>query len=266
MAEDGDARRLHRANEPGRLVARVAKLRVDRGDDGRDLGDPRREDVDRPVLRDVRFGPEEHDEATVGPFVRPVHLPPLGAEVARKEPSRHGTVPGVIRQEGIAVAARVEGAVKRGERHPPVRPVRVEMDVPPEVGHRDPLRSGEDPVDVGLREEVRLDVFARVFAVEDRRELFGDDLVRAAGEKASDGVRGARRDAGEGDDRETPPPEIDVELPEGPGGVPVLGRRARPRLLRVRKGEKSRCDPCVRDRRRRPRLRIRRHREAPARL
>ncbi len=109
MPENGDPGGLDRSDEAARLVAGVAESGVDRRDHGLELGNARGENVDRPVLGDVRLGAEEHREAPVGPVVRPVHLPPLGPEVAREEPAGHVAVARVVGQEGVPVAAGVEG-------------------------------------------------------------------------------------------------------------------------------------------------------------
>ena len=171
VAEDGDARRLDGPDEARRLVLRGAQVRVDRGDrrrrgPGRPRGSrrssrprrcsPRRRGTSRTPRRSSRSAGRARA--------------PARRSRRRERPAGHGAVAGVVGQEGVAVAAEGERAVEVAERDLPVGAVGVEVDVAAQVGERDPVGRGEDPVDVGPREELALPLAGGVLAVEEGGE------------------------------------------------------------------------------------------------
>ena len=245
MAEDGDARRLDRADEAGRLITRAAQVRVDRCDDRVQLRNGSRRHVERAVLGDVRLGSHEHRERLRARIQR-VHVAALRAEVGREKPAGDGTVARVVRQEGVRVAARLERPVESRERHPPVRTVGVEVRVPAQVRVRGAAGHREDAVHVRPREKVGLAVRGGVGAVEHRGEGVADVLVRPAGEERRDRVGRAGRHAGQGGDGEAAAEEVDPELAERPCRRAVLGGAAAHGVLRGREGEERGREPGVR--------------------
>ena len=171
----------------------------------------------------------------------------LRGEVTRVEPAGDGAVAGVVGQEGVEVAPPCQGAVEVGERGLSVRSVGVQVEVAPEVGERDAVGGGQNPVDVGSREVLALALAGRVLAVEEGREPVSNRLVRAAGEKRGDRVGCARRDVREAAEVDLPPVQLVGDLPEGGGRGAVFGSGPCPRRLGIGEREEGGRDPGVRD-------------------
>jgi hypothetical protein len=148
VAQDRDAGRLDGPHEAGRLVARAPEIRMDRRDDGAELGHAPRRQVERAVLGDVRLRAEEHRESRVGSRVQEIDLAPLRAEVGGIEAARNGAVARMVRKKRIAVPPALERAMKRGEGHPAVGAVGVEVEVAAQIRPADPTGRRENPVGI----------------------------------------------------------------------------------------------------------------------
>ena len=119
-----------------------------RRDDRPDFGHAPRRHVERTVLGDVRLRAEEHRESRVGSCVQEIDLAPLRAEVGGKKAARNGAVARMVREKRIAVPSALERSMKRGEGHPAVGAVGVEVGVAAQVRPADPAGRGENPIGI----------------------------------------------------------------------------------------------------------------------
>ena len=140
MAEDVDARGLHRRNHPSRLIRRDAQRRMRRHDDELELRELGRRHVHRSVGADVRLDPFDQPEGAFVFLVQAIDRAMLLEELRHRDAAGDRQTVRMIRDTAEAVATLDAGRDDLVERLAAVAPRRVHLQIAAIVGDR---RSGQ---------------------------------------------------------------------------------------------------------------------------
>ena len=134
MAEDVDARGLHRRNHPSRLIRRDAQRRMRRRDDELELRELGRRHVHRSVGADVRLDPFDQPEGAFVFLVQAIDRAMLLEELRHRDAAGDRQTVRMIRDAAEAVAALDAGRDDLVERLAAVAPRRVHLQIAAIVG------------------------------------------------------------------------------------------------------------------------------------